>query len=178
MAAETDTKAMVFTFLDDAIMAANGDLNLPGTEGLSGVIKRYDKGPGESRMHRHDNQDHTYYVLHGQVAFHLGVDAGRQEKVVVLNRGDAVVMPRDTFYWFESLQDEKLILLRVSSPDGNHRRISPLGESYPYNAENSRKPLPTWDLSSHPQGPRTDRGASEPLGARTTEAAGEAPGRP
>lgn len=130
MAIEHRTAAKVFTFLSDEIRAGKGDLILPGTEGLSGVIKRYEVG-GENHLHCHHDQDHTFYVLQGQATFHLE----RDENVAVVDQGNAVLLPRMAYYWFESTGDSKLIMLRVSNSEDNHGRLDPAGRPMPSHSD-------------------------------------------
>jgi len=118
MATENKTAAKVFTFLNDVILAGTGDILLPGSERLSGVIKRYSVG-GENRMHTHPSEDHTFYILQGQGSFRFEKD----ENIVVANRYDAVHLPAGTGYWFESTGDEKLIILRTGTEPGSDRII-------------------------------------------------------
>jgi mannose-6-phosphate isomerase-like protein (cupin superfamily) len=126
MTTESKTAAKVFSFLNDEIRAGRGDMVLPGTEGLSGVLKRYPEG-GENQMHCHHDQDHTFYVLQGQATFHLEKD----ENVVVVNEGDAVLLPRMTYYRFQSSGDVKLIMIRVSNSENNHGRLDTEGRPIP-----------------------------------------------
>ncbi len=122
MTTEKKTAAKVFTFLNEEIRAGRGDLVLPGTEGLSGVLKRYPEG-GENQMHCHFDQDHTFYVLQGQATFHLEKD----ENVVVVGEGEGVLLPRMAYYRFQSSGDEKLIMIRVSNSESNHGRLDTQG---------------------------------------------------
>jgi len=118
--ATTDKKTAVkvFTFLSDELRAGNGDILLPGSEQLSGVVKRYQVG-GENRMHMHPTEDHTFYVLQGQGTFRLESD----ENEVVVNQYEGVFLPRGTNYWFTSTGDKTLIILRVGTETGSDRII-------------------------------------------------------
>ena len=118
MATENKTAAKVFTFLNDVILAGTGDILLPGSDRLSGVIKRYSVG-GENRMHTHPSEDHTFYILQGQGSFRFEKD----ENIVIANQYDAVHLPAGTDYWFESTGEEKLIILRTGTEPGSDRII-------------------------------------------------------
>jgi quercetin dioxygenase-like cupin family protein len=118
MATTSRTQAKVFSFLNDEIRAGKGDLVLPGSEQLSGVIKRYAEG-GENKMHCHPTEDHTFYVLEGVATFHIDQD----ENEVVAGPHDAVYLPRGTNYWFLSSGDTKLIMIRVGTEQGSDRII-------------------------------------------------------
>lgn len=126
MRTESKVTAKVFTFLNDEILGGKGDLVVPGTSGLSGVIKRYIEG-GENTMHCHHDQDHVFYVLQGQATFHLEKD----ENVVVANQYDAVLLPRMSYCWFQSSGDTKLIMLRVSNSESNNTRLDAYGKPIP-----------------------------------------------
>ena len=118
MATERKTAAKVFTFLDEDILAGLGDILLPGSDELSGVIKRYDAG-GENVMHCHPTEDHAFYILDGQATFHIE----RDENIVLANRYDAVFLPKGSSYWFHSSGDAKLIMLRTGSEQASDRLI-------------------------------------------------------
>ena len=118
MATENKTAVKVFTFLNDEILAGEGDLMLPGSDELYGVVKRYSIG-GENRMHTHPTEDHTFYILQGEGSFHFEKD----ENVVVAGRYDAIFLPRGSHYWFESTGAEKLIILRTGTQPGSDRII-------------------------------------------------------
>ena len=118
MTTTSKTQAKVFEYLNEEIRAGRGDLILPGSEHLSGVIKRYKEG-GENKMHCHPNEDHTFYVLEGQGTFRLESD----ENEVVVNKDEAVFLPKGTNYWFTSTGNTTLIILRVGTETGSDRII-------------------------------------------------------
>ena len=116
MATGNKTNAKVFNFLNEEILAGRGDVILPGSEALSGVIKRYAEG-GENNMHCHPTEDHVFYTLDGQATFHIGSD----DNVAVVNKHEAVFLPKGTYYRFQSSGDVKLVMLRVGSEQGCDR---------------------------------------------------------
>jgi quercetin dioxygenase-like cupin family protein len=118
MTTTNKTQAKVFQFINDEILAGRGDLILPGSDELSGVIKRYVEG-GENKMHCHPAEDHTFYVLQGQGTFRLESD----ENEVVVNQYEGVFLPKGTNYWFTSTGDKTLIILRVGTETGSDRII-------------------------------------------------------
>ncbi len=118
MATKSRTNARVFSFLNEEIRAGRGDLVLPGSDELSGVIKRYAEG-GENKMHCHPTEDHTFYILEGEATFHIDDD----ENVVLAGQYDAVYLPRGTNYWFHSSGSTKLIMIRVGTEQGSDRII-------------------------------------------------------
>jgi mannose-6-phosphate isomerase-like protein (cupin superfamily) len=118
MTTRNRTNARVFSFLNDEIRSGKGDLVLPGSDRLSGVIKRYAEG-GENKMHCHPTEDHTFYVLEGEATFHIDDD----ENVVLAGQYDAVYLPKATNYWFHSSGSTKLIMIRVGTEHGSDRII-------------------------------------------------------
>ena len=112
------TATKVFDFLTDEIVAGTGDIVLPGSDDLSGVIKRYESG-GENRMHSHPTENHAFYILDGEATFHLEKD----ENVVVVGKNQAVFLPRGARYWFHSSGASKLIILRTGTQTGSDRII-------------------------------------------------------
>ena len=118
MAIESKTEAKVFSFLNDDIRNGRGDLMLPGSEALSGCIKRYAEG-GENKLHCHPTEDHTFYILEGQATFHIAAD----DNITVASQYDAVFLPRGTNYWFLSSGDKKLMMLRVGTQQASDRII-------------------------------------------------------
>jgi quercetin dioxygenase-like cupin family protein len=118
MTTTSKTQAKVFEFINDEILSGKGDLVLPGSDELSGVIKRYVEG-GENKMHCHPSEDHTFYILQGAAEFRLESD----ENIISAKKFDAVYLPRGTNYWFHSAGDEKLVMLRVGTEQGSDRII-------------------------------------------------------
>ena len=112
------TKARVFSFLNDQIRSGRGDLVLPGSDSLSGVVKRYSEG-GENQMHCHPTEDHTFYILEGEATFHID----EEDNVVVAGQHEAVFLPQGTYYRFLSSGDAKLIMIRVGTQTGSDRII-------------------------------------------------------
>lgn len=110
--------AQVFGFLTPEIRAGTGDIVLPGSNELSGVIKRYETG-GENRMHCHPTEDHAFYILDGEATFHLE----KEENVVVASKDEGVFLPKGTSYWFHSSGTTKLIILRTGTETGSDRII-------------------------------------------------------
>ena len=73
------------------------------------TIQIMQKGQGNS-MHMHRDQDGYWFVLAGRARFH-GVG---EEILAELGVNDGFYVPHDTRYWFESVDDEPLQILRVS----------------------------------------------------------------
>lgn len=75
-------------------------------------------GPGgETNLHAHTGQEEAWIVVSGKARFHGRESAERWE----LGRLDGIFIPQGTPYWFESVGDEPLEILRVSARDPNTR---------------------------------------------------------
>jgi mannose-6-phosphate isomerase-like protein (cupin superfamily) len=72
-------------------------------------IKVYGKG-GENNLHSHLNQDHSFIILDGKARFH-----GPRGETRVLKRNEGILLPAGSYYWFESVGKEPLVLLRVGA---------------------------------------------------------------
>lgn len=89
-------------------------------------IKVYGKG-GENKLHSHLNQDHSFVVLDGKACFH-----GPRGEKRTIKRNQGILLPAGSYYWFESVGKDPLVLLRVgalvdaSKPD---KRLMPDGAS-------------------------------------------------
>jgi quercetin dioxygenase-like cupin family protein len=103
-------------------------------------LKTYASG-GENELHAHPLEDHIFVVLQGAAEFYDRGETRRVEKL------DGVFLPRGAFYWFKTLSDEPLVMLRVGAmapgadlmKDG---RISANGQPMSgFSAENKEVPL-------------------------------------
>jgi len=100
------------------------DTVLAACEGFGARVKVYYEG-GENATHTHLKEDHLFFVLAGQATFHLGRDG---EEVKVANRFEGVLLPRGSYYRFESSGDENLVMLRVGAWSADDReRTGPDG---------------------------------------------------
>jgi mannose-6-phosphate isomerase-like protein (cupin superfamily) len=87
-------------------------------------IKVYGKG-GENKLHAHDNQDHSFIVLDGKACFH-----GPRGEKKTLGRGEGILLPAGSYYWFESVGKDPLVLLRAgayTNADTPDLRVMPDG---------------------------------------------------
>jgi mannose-6-phosphate isomerase-like protein (cupin superfamily) len=78
-------------------------------ERVISTIQIMQKGQANA-MHMHRDQDGYWFVLAGRARFH-GVG---EEILAELNAHDGFYVPHNTRYWFESVDDEPLQILRVS----------------------------------------------------------------
>lgn len=118
-----DAKAEGFTLAGTPVLSL-GRYNklLARCDGFGARVKVYAEG-GENATHTHLNEDHLFFVLAGQATFHLGRDA---EEVVVANEREGVMLPRGSYYRFQSSGDENLVMLRVGAwSDEDRGRMGP-----------------------------------------------------
>ncbi len=86
---------------------------LARSELLTVLLHRWDQG-GEVALHHHTDGDATWIVLEGEVTFH-----GEDDVVLAkAERSQAVLVPRNTMYWFENSGQEPLVMFRVSARVG------------------------------------------------------------
>ena len=78
-------------------------------ERVISTIQIMKKGQGNS-MHSHTDQDGYWFVLTGRARFH-GIG---EEILAEVGANEGVYVPHHTRYWFESVDDEPLQILRVS----------------------------------------------------------------
>ncbi len=103
------------------------DYVLAKTDSMSVRIKCYAQG-GENVLHAHPGEDHTFVILAGKARFF-----GKDGEVAELSRNQGIMLPRGTFYSFQSCGDEPLVLLRVGAEKDKVpvTRIGVEGESLP-----------------------------------------------
>ena len=86
---------------------------LARSELLTVLLHRWDEG-GEVALHHHTDGDATWVVLEGEVTFY-----GEDDVVLARAEGhQAVVVPRNTMYWFVNSGQDPLIMFRVSARVG------------------------------------------------------------
>ena len=85
------------------------DYVLARTDLMSIRIKCYAQG-GENALHAHPAEDHTFIVLDGAARF-----VGKDGEISVLTRNQGIMLPKGTYYRFESCGDTPLVLLRVGA---------------------------------------------------------------
>jgi quercetin dioxygenase-like cupin family protein len=73
------------------------------------VLKTYASG-GENELHAHPNEDHLFLVLQGRAEFY-----GPHEETRTLTKHEFVLLPRNTYYSFKSIDEEPLVMLRVGT---------------------------------------------------------------
>ncbi len=85
---------------------------LARTSHLGSVVQVVSKDGGETNLHAHSAQDALWFVLSGRAAFY-----GKDGQKVELGPKDALFIPKGSPYWFESISDEPLEIMRNSATD-------------------------------------------------------------
>jgi mannose-6-phosphate isomerase-like protein (cupin superfamily) len=86
---------------------------LARSELLSVLLHRWDSG-GEVSLHHHTDGDATWVVMEGEVTFY-----GEDDEVLArAGRSEAVLVPRNTMYWFINSGTEPLVMYRISAKVG------------------------------------------------------------
>ncbi|MEM1172191.1 MAG: cupin domain-containing protein [Cyanobacteria bacterium P01_H01_bin.35] len=94
---------------------------------MSVRIKCYAQG-GENVLHSHPGEDHTFVVLAGKARFF-----GKDGEVGVFTKNQGILLPRGSFYNFQTCGDEPLVSLRVGAEKEKIpvNRIGVYGNSLP-----------------------------------------------
>lgn len=125
----------------EAQLPLDGRTNIPmaSSQNMWVVLKTYASG-GENELHAHPNEDHTFVILQGSARFY---GPAGEEKVI--GAGEGVLLPRGTFYWFQTISAEPMVLLRVGSATAagdRYGRIDIKGEAMPGDdPANKQRPL-------------------------------------
>jgi mannose-6-phosphate isomerase-like protein (cupin superfamily) len=113
------------------------------------VIKACAEG-GENALHAHPNDEHVFVVLQRKAEF-VGPKGERR----VVETHDGVIMPAGTYYMFQSVGAEPLVMLRVgyalNTAEDPLARINPDGSAFdPFTEENRRPDLVLSDTAVFP----------------------------
>ena len=130
--AVTLTKAQIFNLTTPYLEQGITSDQRAKTDMLSVLIKVYTDG-GENRMHAHSHEDHSFVVLEGEATFHLDTE----DNVRVLTPFEGVLLPKGTFYRFESSGQGNLVMLRVGAtlPGAAKQAVYPDGDAKSRDAE-------------------------------------------
>jgi quercetin dioxygenase-like cupin family protein len=86
-------------------------INAEQTDGAFTLIYCSFRKGGEPPAHFHTNEDETFYMLDGQIQFHVG------DKRVIVQAGDVVYAPRNIPHQFNLITDTAKALLLIT-PSG------------------------------------------------------------
>lgn len=82
------------------------------TAGAFSVIEIVQRRGGEPPLHVHHREDEAFYLLDGEMTFHVG------EKRLAATAGTFVFLPRDVAHTFTVDGDGEARVLQLSSPPG------------------------------------------------------------
>jgi mannose-6-phosphate isomerase-like protein (cupin superfamily) len=124
----TDPKAQVFTLEGTPLLSlGRTDTVVAKSDDMTARVKVYAEG-GENATHTHLNEDHIFFVLQGEATFFLGRNADDQQVVSAMS---GILLPKGSYYRFQSSGEENLVLFRVGSFLGDSDRIGPNGAPLP-----------------------------------------------
>lgn len=126
----TDPQAQVFTLEGTQLLSKGRTHTLVArTDDMTAHVKVYAEG-GENAAHTHLNEDHIFFVLQGEATFFLGRNS---EEAKVISAMGGILLPKGSYYRFQSSGIENLVLFRAGSSVGDSGRVAPSGESLPAN---------------------------------------------
>jgi mannose-6-phosphate isomerase-like protein (cupin superfamily) len=112
MAQTVQSPAQPYTVFDvDATEVVRGHTQAVARGDMMTVlVHRWPTG-GEVQLHSHPFQDAAWTVLQGRVKFY-----GEDDRVLGdLGPHQGIFIPGGTFYWFENVSDEELVMTRIST---------------------------------------------------------------
>ncbi len=140
METQDHPKAQVFSLKTPLLCAGQTNTPVAGTDLLKVRVKVYAEG-GENVLHAHFDEDHSFIILQGQATFHD--NAGN---IRVVNKYEGILLPKGSYYYFQSTGNENLVLLRVGAgrKPGDDYRLGAQGR--PLTSEENKRipgvPLP------------------------------------
>ena len=137
MTIETTPKAEVFSLRTPYLSAGHSTVLVAQGDCSWFHIKVYAQG-GENALHAHPNEEHTFLVLEGQATFY-----DKDDVATVVDKYEGVLLPRGSFYYFQSTGEDQLVMLRAgagkrSSP-GEVGRIMPDGRPFPASSKENKE---------------------------------------
>ena len=86
---------------------------LARSELINVLLHHWETG-GEVGLHHHTDGDATWVVLEGEVTFH----DENEEVLAKAGPHEAVLIPRNTMYWFDNTGVGPLVMFRISAKVG------------------------------------------------------------
>ena len=133
-----EPQASVFSLVGTPLLSSGrSDSVVARSSNLVGRVKVYAEG-GENALHAHVREEHIFLVLAGQATFYLG----KEERPVVVDKFQGVLLPAGAYYRFHSSGDENLVMFRVGTgKPAEDDRTGPTGLPLPgHSAENKAAP--------------------------------------
>ena len=141
MVVETTPQAQLFTLRLPRLSEGRIHNVLAKTEMLGIAGKVYAEG-GENTLHTHTDQDHAFIILDGEATFY-----DQDDHTTILAKYQGILLPKGSYYWFQSTGDTNLVMLRVhavTGPAAGDDRVGIEGRPMPGNSlENKHTPLVT-----------------------------------
>ena len=137
--AAAGTKAKKASFFKmRAQMLEEGRTNtlLARTDNLWATLKVYASG-GENGLHTHPNEDHAFLVLQGRARYY-DADGGHTD----VGRNEGIMLPAGSYYWFEAISKEPLVLVRIgcrTGPKDTYARMNIRGEPMPPDSKENKR---------------------------------------
>lgn len=124
----------VFQLRTQLLSKGRSDYMLANTDLMTVRIKCYAQG-GENALHAHPAEDHSFIVLDGAARFY-----GKDGELAVLKRNQGIMLPKGTYYKFESCGETPLVLLRVGAAKERPKisRIKTDGKPIPGNSPENK----------------------------------------
>lgn len=124
----TDPVAQTFTLEGTQLLSmGRTDTVVASADDMTARVKVYAEG-GENATHTHLNEDHVFFVVQGEATFHLGRNADKSQVVPPMS---GILLPKGSYYRFQSSGTENLVLFRVGSFVGDSDRVGPTGAPLP-----------------------------------------------
>jgi len=116
--AATATGFQTFQVHPQLLEYGKSSTRLARTDLISAGVQVIASG-GETNLHAHGGEDAIWLVMQGKARFYTTGD----EVVATLNQHEALVIPREVPYWFESASDEEnLVIMRFGAAAQNEER--------------------------------------------------------
>jgi len=130
--AAAEPQASVFNLAGTPLLSSGRtDAVVARSANLVGRVKVYAEG-GENALHAHMREEHVFLVLAGQATFYLG----KEERPVVVETYQGVLLPAGAYYRFHSTGDENLVMFRVGTgKPAQDDRTGPTGRPLPGHSE-------------------------------------------
>ncbi len=131
---ENGKSPKIFRLKTQLLSKGRSDYVLADTDLMSIRIKCYAQG-GENALHAHPAEDHSFIVLDGAAKFY-----GKDGELAVLKRNQGIMLPKGTYYKFESCGETPLVLLRVGAAKERPKvsRIKTDGKPIPGNSPENK----------------------------------------
>ncbi len=133
MDTENHPKAQIFSLKTPLLSTGQTKKVVAGTGLLKVRVKVYAEG-GENALHAHFDEDHSFIILQGQATFY-----DKEGNTNVVNQYEGIMLPKGTYYYFQSTGNENLVLLRVGAgrKPGDENRLGTQGR--PLTAEENKR---------------------------------------